>query len=363
MNAFHDAAQSSPAGSTVMLSAKHQGVQALHQSPSKRPNQLPTPAASSQVGAADGEGLSLTKSLKSDRAPTSEFSADNPISITKLKSKYGVNAENPIRGGTTNTKTTTNNEHMPSDTSEDDYIPVFSVPKGRAQPTRLSSSSASESITPSSRRGPRSRRISTSPQTPRHSKHSSTKRPSARSFLLGGTSGAAPISNSQRRKSYTATKRSKPTGYRSETLDEEETSSDEQESFQLPPQRTLRSSRGSKQEARSARADQSRDSSGEGTKAPVAAKNMVFDPYITPNASNATMISDDNGGSDISDILPTPGRRRKTTRPKGNLPSNDGEASDKETDLEDELEDLRGTGELRSVAVPLCSSLSMAARY
>ncbi|KAL9635213.1 MAG: hypothetical protein Q9164_003608, partial [Protoblastenia rupestris] len=284
-------------------------VQAVVDSPSRKAAQLPTPAASSQVeaereDAAEGVGLDK-QNINGDKLDgSSEEDALIP-QIARRRRSAAIELGNG------------------SDTSE----PVAANTRYVHDSPQATSSSKSETAT----------RIITPP------------RPcSAKSFLLGGTTGTAPISRSIGRQSSTPSKAMRRRDECSTRLGlgSSDSSFSGEEATQNSPRKNLRSAaksmRPPKEKART-KHDLDWQFSDSESDPPVSTKNGKPIPSSGTSSPKGSIVIPDTSHLSSQSENPTPVRRirkmQQRNHAKAPLQDAEGEASD----LEEEVADLQGT--------------------
>ena len=233
-------------------------------------------------------------------ATSLEVEAEISPSRKLSKKDNGINAENPRLAGTS---TTMPGNFSQDFNSEEDDQPVRSFRKPRPTPITITSSSGDspEPVMPSSRSRPTF-------STPR----------SARSFLLGGNSGCAPISSSRLREIVTPRKRLRPYPSADTQTSKVSAGSDTQ-----TPTRNFRQ-RLSLSPVRS------------GLKPRKGALGM----------GKTSVISDENANSSTEeDIVVSPARRRRNTaQPRSLTQKPKNSKGDSGETLQEEVENLNDTG-------------------
>ncbi|KAL9130451.1 MAG: hypothetical protein Q9217_001374 [Psora testacea] len=283
-------------------------LKVIIQSPSAKPAQLPTPAPSSQVDV---------------QAGLRNGADDEELDLERLRDKEDTSGQSVI-------------------SSSEEEAPVAQSTR-RRRPIALplnSDNDVSEPTATTSRRAQSRTTSSSDSQTPKKSNSKSSRPRSAKSFILGGTSGAAPISHSLRQKHYTPSKVTRRTESRSITLHDSDSSFSGEETAQTLPKRNLRSAVISN----SPRKVRTRSQPDLGSRLSGLESDTQLDPSSESSApSPSAAIPGRNRSPSDPDVVSTPGSKRKNVRlpDRANAASQDaqGEASN----LEDEVADLQGT--------------------
>lgn len=288
----------------------------------------------------------------SARHETSDES-DILISRSVRKPRKGPNTRDQISGAKKRAQSLKHDQQRDLEISEgDDEVVTRSMRKPKPAPIQLSSSGESEYVTPPSGRATRDRDMSPGPKTPSSGKKTPTKRPTGRNFLLGGSSGAAPLSHSQRRNSGTPVKRFRQPPRLRDKSRGSSTESESDESYHASPKRSLRSSKRSAPKRTEASDVPDRQCSNSETGSQSAARAVKKLPNSPNRPSKAqdkstarlrqevsVVISSGSAASSESDIIATPARKRSD---KANLKDKQVEPDEgANSELEQEVEDLR----------------------
>ncbi len=192
----------------------------------------------------------------------------------------------------------------------------------------------SEPVTPYSRRPRKAETLPLSPASPTQQYPTRSRRPGVRTFFFGGSSGAAPISYTQGLKKSSPTKRirRKVGSSSSEEEDSLSVGSIGDEAIPDPSRRTCRSSAKAQTRLTRPKAHTSQE-----TPEPRDSSENII---VKKRRSSIISITSDGNESDV--VAPS-GRRRRNTRRGGASPEKESKHAEEATDLEDDVEDLRGT--------------------
>ena len=285
------------------------------ESPSRKPSQLPTPVASSQVEPADVEGkspaLDACIGASNDVELFTDLRSKTSPSRKLFRQNFGVNAVEPERAG----NTTTRLRDSSTDPSSEDEAPVPSTRRNRAAPINVVPSSDEDSVF-------------VAPSPPSRPSFSTPR--AARSFLLGGNSGNAPISNSQRRNLVSPKEKRSSLKTNTEASDKSRGTNVKNTTRKLRRQLSVSPSP-NEQTDDSVRKSRSPQTSKNGKRAPVAPDILVLSDYGENSSSE--------------DVIATPLRRRRhigQLRFSSQEPKEPAESSS--DNLQEEVDDLRDTG-------------------
>lgn len=245
-----------------------------------------------------------------------------------------MNNADPLYAGNT-TARNAKNRHATVTSSEDDKeISALTAQRKKFQTTKLSGGEDSKPVTPHSRRPRKAKTLPLSPASPTQHYPTRSKRPGVRSFFLGGSSGTAPISHTQGRKKSSPTRRiRRKVG--SSSSDEEGSLSVGSTGDEATPNSSthnLRSSAKTQTRLTRPKAHTSQETPELGDSSENAVVKKKRSPIVL-------ITSDENE----SDVVATSGRRRRNIRRGGVSPEKESKHAEEATDLEDDLEDLRGT--------------------
>ena len=303
-------------------------IRVVVDSPSTKPTQLPTPAASSQVD--------VESELKDD-----------------------VICEEPSRDGAGTGKPSAAGASTLHPSSEEDGPVSRTTRRRRPVTIALSSSNsdASETIPPALHRSHGSSASSSQPQTQSEIVNTPSRPRSTKSFLLGGTSGAAPISHSAGRKNGTPSKQWRQTDPLSITSDDSGSSVNGKTLPRTSPKRALRptaKSRSLPQARRGEKYKLDRRFSGSDSGDLVRIRNGKQKALASSNSRQkpavSVVVSERSEASNGSDVISTPGRKRLKSSCLVDSKSRVGarDSGEVTSDLDEEVADLSGADIRRS---------------
>lgn len=249
-------------------------------------------------------------------------------------------------------------KELPRSASESDDLPILSGRKRNGSAVAVIVSSGDESDVNQIRPRRSSKRVNVvdrGSHTQRQSRPILSPRVNTRHFLLGGSTGNAPVSRLRHQKVVNPVKRSKPNSRSSARRHTR--SSGRAEETASPTQRRTRSSTAVKQQSRAA---------------PVTLDGGTNDAFLDDDESDDGVPMPTDGGSAAGqtsikavviaseeseeDLVLSPKKRRRRIRLNENSPTlAPDNTKQREDDIEDDLEDLQDTGERSLLTRLLCT--------